>query len=220
MIGFDRRWCCLPLWAVVVSTILLLASIGIGLFIQIDPQTAVSINNVLAAPMVSLKGKLDGVVVALTCFGDPLPLTVICVTFVAILLLVRKQREAAIFAIAVLSSAAIAYFLKFAFGIDRPRGQAMVTTPGSSSYPSAHATCSLVAYSLMGLIASKSAKSRDCHAALSYAIVGLPSLFGIAIGLSRVYVGVHWPTDVVGGFLLALSVVIPAAFIVFGSKGS
>ena len=220
MMGLDRRWHFISLWIVVISAALLMASIGLGLFIQYDPQAAAFINNVLVVPIEFLKGNLDDVVVGLTCFGDPLPLTIICAIFVVILLFIRKQREAAIFAVAVLSSAAIAYLLKFAFGIDRPRGEAMVTIPGSSSYPSAHATCSLVAYSLMGLIASKSAKSRDCHAALSYAIVGLPSLFGIAIGLSRVYVGVHWPTDVVGGFLLALSEVIPAAFMVFGSKGN
>lgn len=65
------------------------------------------------------------------------------------------------------------------------------------AFPSGHAGAAVVAYgSAALLIASRWPRARHAAGAAALAIIG-------ATGFGRVYLGVHWPTDVAGGFLLA-----------------
>jgi undecaprenyl-diphosphatase len=96
--------------------------------------------------------------------------------------------------------------LKFAF--DRPRppvslGFAMVSSP---SYPSGHtAIATAVAVSLL-VTAARARRPVLRHAARA-GLVALP----LVVGLSRLALGVHWLTDVIGGFLLGLGWVLACA---------
>ncbi|UED85015.1 phosphatase PAP2 family protein [Streptomyces profundus] len=87
--------------------------------------------------------------------------------------------------------------------IDRPRPPEAdwVTQVNNPALPSGHATTSaLVAIGLAAALWPR------CRRRLTRALaVGLPALWATAIGLSRVYLGVHWPTDVLAGWLLAIT---------------
>lgn len=68
----------------------------------------------------------------------------------------------------------------------------------SSSFPSGHAMAASSLYLTLAFVASRSRRLRDHRAAL---LVGASALAS-AVGATRVYLGVHWPTDVLGGLAL------------------
>ncbi|MEE1782145.1 phosphatase PAP2 family protein [Streptomyces sp. SP17BM10] len=87
--------------------------------------------------------------------------------------------------------------LMHAFGRPRPARANWATTASGFSFPSGHSFTSAVSAGLLvvALIRVRPTVARAC-------VTGA-ALFVFLIGLSRVYLGVHWPLDVVGGWLLA-----------------
>lgn len=71
---------------------------------------------------------------------------------------------------------------------------------GNTSFPSSHAMMSVVVFITIGLLLSQLSRSR----ALRHVLVGLPFLIAFLVGVSRVCMGVHFPTDVLGGWALGL----------------
>ncbi|MGW0555950.1 phosphatase PAP2 family protein [Streptomyces sp. NPDC002926] len=85
-------------------------------------------------------------------------------------------------------------------GRPRPATADWVTHASSFAFPSGHATTfALMAGLLAWAIAGRA------RPALAYAGCVLLVSWAIAVGLSRVYLGVHWPSDVLGGWLFALA---------------
>ncbi|WP_062209031.1 phosphatase PAP2 family protein [Streptomyces sp. NBRC 109706] len=97
----------------------------------------------------------------------------------------------------------LAQLLRYALvvTIDRPRPTEAdwVIQVNNPALPSGHATTSaLVAIGLAAALWPR------CRRPLTRALaVGLPALWAVAVAVSRVYLGVHWPTDVLAGWLLA-----------------
>ena len=137
---------------------------------------------------------LDRVMHVITSFNDPN--TVSIIAGVALLLLILKQcyPEAKIFAIDCAGGVILSYGLKSVFGKTRPDLWQSAIEEVSFSYPSGHALGSTVLY---GFLAYLFATRYPQFSWLIYFAVVL--LIG-AIGLSRLYLGVHWPTDIIGGY--------------------
>ena len=113
------------------------------------------------------------------------------------LLLVRKHALALMIVIAAVGGALISTGLKI--GFDRPRPDlphlARVFT---ASFPSGHATLSAVVFLTLGALLARAEEKRRVKGFF----VGLAVFLTVAVGLSRIYLGVHFPSDVLAGWCL------------------
>lgn len=137
---------------------------------------------------------LDTLMISLTRMGDPrtvVPLTLAIILFLA---WQRYRLEAQFFALNALGGAVLSYVLKLAFSKPRPALWPQLISEETFSYPSGHALGSMVLYGFLSYIL---ASLYPRYAKIFYAIA---TLLITAIGFSRLYLGVHWPTDVVAGY--------------------
>ena len=162
-----------------------------------------SFNATINALVHGTRGMLDGFFVTITTLGDLLPMTALCLIVCAILAIARKWDSLAFFATNVLLAVVCVQALKFIFAVPRPGAETLVPIPGSFSFPSAHSFCSLIVLGMIGLLIFRALNRKG----VPYNVAIVPGIilviFAILIGISRIYVGVHWPSDVLGGWLLA-----------------
>lgn len=117
-----------------------------------------------------------------------------------LLLIGMKQVRAAVFTILTLLGTALANgALKETFGRIRP--EVLLEPLDTFSFPSGHSSAAFAFFLTLGVLAGRGQPPR-----LRLAWVLLAGLPATAIALSRVYLGVHWPTDVIAGAVLAATV--------------
>ena len=127
----------------------------------------------------------------------------------ALFAIARGHRwTAAIVAANTIATEVLNTLLKELFGRDRPDLSPAIALPASYSFPSGH---SMVSFAVYGAIAAVIA--RVAPRARVPTIVGAVLLVA-AIGLSRVYLGVHWPLDVLAGYAAAIPLVAVTAHLV------
>lgn len=123
-----------------------------------------------------------------------------CITlFTAIyLVLVRRVNDALLVVSAIVSGVILSSFLKDHF--DRPRPDLLphATEIHSASLPSGHALMSAVAYLTIGAVLARTRHGL----ALKIYIMATAIVITLLVGISRVYLGVHWPSDVIAGWLV------------------
>lgn len=147
-----------------------------------------------------------GFLVTLSELGSTV--TIGAVTLCALVLLVIAERgvEAMRVALIVGASAALTLVMKNGIGRARPDLIAAPAIEDGFSFPSGHASMSVAAYGAIALLAARSSLRPMVRIAL---VGGLITLI-IAIGASRTYLGVHYPTDIVGGWLTGLAAILLA----------
>ena len=137
---------------------------------------------------------LDQAMLVVTQLGNPgvvVPLTFIGLSW---LLWQRRWRIAAIFALNCIGGAVLSTGLKVFFGKPRPQLWPQLITETTYSFPSGHALGAMVLYGFSSyLLAQQFPRQRK-------RIFGLATLLIGGIGFSRLYLGVHWPTDVIAGY--------------------
>jgi undecaprenyl-diphosphatase len=128
--------------------------------------------------------------------GDGLVLAAI----VAVILFLRFHRRRAALWLLVTLAGALVLDLSLKYGFHRPRPTPFVgAVPRTPSFPSGHALFSFCFYGVLaGLLVGRT-RSRIAQVAIWSAAAVLVLL----IGLSRIYLGVHYPSDVIAGYLTA-----------------
>ncbi|QGV81901.1 phosphatase PAP2 family protein [Streptomyces ficellus] len=111
----------------------------------------------------------------------------------------RGERLLALWAAAVSAvGSAVQQLMKVAVGRDRPRWQDPVDTAHFAAFPSGHAmTAAVTCGLLLWLLALFGAARR-----LRVAVLAVGAFSVVGVGLTRLYLGVHWASDVVAGWLL------------------
>ena len=140
---------------------------------------------------------------AATFLGSaPWLVALVIVALIAVGVIRHDWRSALAIASAMASATLLTVVLKTVVGRPRPPAGTMLGTVDlSPAFPSGHTLNATVFYGLVGLIAIR----RPGRWALTYVIAAWLTLIGV-IGLSRVYLGYHWMTDVMAGWLTGVAV--------------
>jgi undecaprenyl-diphosphatase len=132
----------------------------------------------------------------LTALGSVTDLGLIVLLVAGLFLGLRRGREALVLVLASGGGLALSQGLKLLYGRERPPLGLHAVEVVNASFPSGHAMLSAAIYLTLGaLIARFVAHKRIKAFAIITAVV-----LSLLVGISRVYLGVHWPTDVLAGW--------------------
>jgi undecaprenyl-diphosphatase len=130
--------------------------------------------------------------------GSTAVLTILTAAVVFYLLLAAKRRAALVVFLSIGSGQLLSTALKLFFERARPDLVPHATIVYTSSFPSGHSTMSAVVYLTLGALLARVEGRRRVRVYL----VALGAVLTLLVGASRVYLGVHWPTDVLGGWTI------------------
>ncbi|MER8408940.1 phosphatase PAP2 family protein [Mesorhizobium sp. M1307] len=139
---------------------------------------------------------LEGAMRDITSLGSASVLGLITAAMIVYLLLIRRPGAALLMFVAVAGGQLLSIVLKF--DIDRPRPDLVshLADVASLSFPSGHAMLSAVTYLTLGSMAARFLPGRTTK----IYVLGLAVLTTVVVGISRIYLGVHWPSDVLAGW--------------------
>lgn len=128
--------------------------------------------------------------------GSEVVLSLLTIVTVLYLALVSRRRLALLVAAAIVSGTLLVSLFKAVFGRSRPDHAFSELVVSSLSFPSGHASMSAMVFLTAGALLA-SMHSRWAERSF---ILAASALMALLIGLSRVALGVHWATDVIGGW--------------------
>lgn len=134
----------------------------------------------------------------LTSLGSIIVLALITLGVLGYLFLARKRAAAWLMIVAVFGGIGLNDLLKLAFARPRPDLIYQAVRVFTSSFPSGHAELSAIAYLTIAALLAQSQSSFK----IGVYFITLAALLTILIGVSRVYLGVHYPSDVLGGWCI------------------
>jgi undecaprenyl-diphosphatase len=144
---------------------------------------------------------LDGAMLEITALGTgTVVLMIVCIS--ALFLALTKHRYSAILLL-VATAGGIGLNLVLKIFFDRPRPHVIVwgTNAISSSFPSGHAMSATIVYSTVAYLAARLYK----HAWQRWVTMLVAAIVIIMISASRLYLGVHYPSDVLAGAVVGLA---------------
>lgn len=131
-----------------------------------------------------------------TGLGSTGVLTLVTLSAVGFLVLERKDHAALLLLISVLGGVLLSNALKLTFARPRPPFADIGPLVTSASFPSGHSMMSAVVYLTIGAIVAHMRPDPRVGAF----VLTLAVFVTVLVGLSRIYLGVHWPTDVLAGW--------------------
>lgn len=132
----------------------------------------------------------------LTAIGSPAVLALVTAIATGYLALLRNFRAVVFLLAAVLTGALLAWALKTTFDRPRPPLVLAVPMPASPSFPSGHSLGSAVVYLTLGAMLARFEGRRWLK--IYWIVVAV--LLASIVGMTRIYLGVHYPSDVLAGW--------------------
>lgn len=144
---------------------------------------------------------LNPIVIAITHLSD----TVTIVAFCAVLLVLPNRKKYGVpLSLAALGGLAFYKPMKHIFLRARPDAALHLVKQGGFSFPSGHSVTSVIFYGLSIYLLNKHCKNDKFRRILTV----ICGFLALTIGPSRIYVGVHWPTDVLAGWCIGGAVLM------------
>lgn len=143
-------------------------------------------------------GRTTRAMLFITGLGHPITLALLCLAIALMALARDKARLAATFVLAIVGCSLLSVGIKAVVNIPRPPDS--IVTASEASFPSGHLMTAAVVYGLLAAMVLGS-RSRDWARAVTVSLLMI--LVGL-IGISRLYLGVHWPSDLLGSLAVAM----------------
>lgn len=174
-----------------------------------DPALATSDNAISGFIQNFRTAPADEAMVIVTMLGDRVIMVPLATVFILWLLAVRRPRLAAASLIAFGTAALFAPLARFL--LDRAQNTRLFMAADTSSFPSGHATMTTVVFGVIVLILAHNlpARWRTMVYAATVAVIAI-------IAFSRVYLLVHWPSEVAAGLLFGSTILSIVAFLMHG----
>lgn len=137
----------------------------------------------------------------ITIIADTYQSAIITILLVALLYIKKYYREALFLTITMSTCGLAMPLLKNIFSRERPNFYRLIEISGYS-FPSGHTTSATTMYLTLAIILLSIMKKLNKYFVFSIAVLGI-----VIIGSSRIYLGVHYPTDVMAGICLGISIV-------------
>jgi undecaprenyl-diphosphatase len=134
----------------------------------------------------------------ITSLGGFTVITLVTLLSVLYLLVAGKIRNAVILTLAISLGAVAESSLKLLFSRARPDVVPHLVEVQTMSFPSGHAMMSAVTYLTLGAMLARAQPTRH----LRIFILSVGVFLTVSIGISRVFLGVHWPTDILAGWTI------------------
>ncbi|WP_228055957.1 phosphatase PAP2 family protein [Lusitaniella coriacea] len=141
---------------------------------------------------------LTQIAIAATTLGEPVLLFALSIMMSVALLFRRQWIDAIAWAVNAIGATGLNFWLKHLFARDRPALWERIVEVDFYSFPSGHAMISLAIYGFLGYWLAKRFPARW------KLIASLTTILIFAIGFSRLYLGVHWLTDIAAGYAAGL----------------
>ncbi len=147
------------------------------------------------------------------------PRAAVMAAVISLLFLLNRYKKEAGFVLLTLLSGAVSTLVKLL--VNRPRPSAdivrIVGTTEQQSFPSGHTQFYVVFFGFLIIVMYT---LRTLPSWVRFSAIAIASLFIIAVPFSRIYLGAHWFTDVVGGFLLGLLCLAVLSYFYLRKTGS
>lgn len=182
---------------IIICSIFILIFIFVTLIVLVDKNRVID-KSIYKFIMSFRCGFLDKYFTFITHFGD----TVFIVGFVSGFILLSRNIYGVLMGVSAVDSAIICSVLKHIFVRERPNHLRLIKQ-GGYSFPSGHSMISVCVYGYLLYLVLKIKNKL-----LKYILSCLLIFLIISIGISRIYVGVHYPTDVIAGYSLGIVEVI------------
>lgn len=194
--------------------LVVLLGMAISLFVFVQIADAVSEGNTLSLdkkilllfrnhdnPSIALgPERLPYIVRDITALGSGTLLTMITL-FVVLYLALKKEIRSIIYVLsAAIGGGILVQLLKQFFARQRPEIVTHLVSEATMSFPSGHSAMSAVVYLSIAVLLTKVEKSYKTRVFL----ISTALIISFLVGLSRIYLGVHYPTDVLAGWMLGL----------------
>jgi undecaprenyl-diphosphatase len=135
-----------------------------------------------------------------TALGSSAVIILVVVVVLGFVALRRKYHALVLILIAVAGGGLLNLFLKHLFARPRPELVEPLIRVSSPSFPSGHSLLSAVVYLTLGALLTRLVEPMK----LKLYIIGTALFLSFIVGLSRIYLGVHYPTDVLAGWTVGL----------------